>query len=258
MILGKNTKIQNATFLSSVDENPGFYADNILTPDSGELYAVTEGTVILTIDFDTITAQYLALFNVTIETGIQIELYDTGTAATIATYNYTTANLCGYISKNLLVDNTDEAATDFDRIIITSNGASSDFITSIGFLWAGDVLDFGCIETIQPSDNNADGVTISRANTPDAQKRYKFQSFQVKTRKEIPFLTIRSNIRTIFEEGIGTPRPMWFPYETAFFGDINLFYGILPVNKASYDPFYIKDNNSTFKSQITIELQEVQ
>lgn len=257
MKIGKNSKLTDLTisYVSSVDEDSGMYANNITDPDSLNVYQVTEGTVALSMVLPAvIKAELICLFNVTIEDDITINLIDTSGPTTISTITVNVDDLPGFEFKNVLFANT-APAVNFDKIEIITNGTTPNFVTSIGFLWAGDLIDFGCSEALQPADNSNDSVTLTRTNRPDAQNRYLYQSYQITTSKRWTFSQLQGKMRELFTLGIGTARPVIL--DEPMFNPTNLLYGILDAGTVKYDQIYIDDAVNKHNSQTTIGINEV-
>jgi len=255
MKIGKANKLldANLTYVSTVEETPGMTAVNLINPDTGAVCQYINGAGMVTIESDAdIQAEYIAIFNVNIQTSLKLELYDGSTL--IFTQTLTAAQLPGLGSKNALFANP-APTTDFNKIVLTTAGASPTFETVFGYIYAFDSIDFGCAENIQVADNTNDSVTISRTNRPDTQKRYLFQSYQITTRKNTPFAELQGKIREIFSLGIGSARPVIF--DEPMFNPVNLVYGILDAGAAKYDVFPIKDADGDYKSQTTVGIQEV-
>lgn len=152
----------------------------------------------------------------------------------------------GFEYSNYFIDNLSNAI--FDKIEITNCGSTTAYL---GYVWAGDWIDFGCAEAISPVDESSDNVTINRANRPIPEERYLFQSFQVTTIKTTEINTLRSKVRQILVTGFASPRP-WLISE--IYSTPEIMYGILESGKVGYNIYEI---DTTKKSNITIGVREV-
>jgi hypothetical protein len=233
MKTGIEQLITNPTYISGVVPNVGFEAENLLDPDSLHLWQMTQGTGTLVIEHDSITAEIICLFNCNIETSVTIKTWAVyGVGAATNTVVLTPAMYTGFTYMNLYAELSD-TTTPFTAIELIFAGATPTFLTSLGHIWACDLIDWDCEEKIQPVDESTDSVQITRTNRSDANRRYNLQAYDITLKKENDFETIRNNIRTIMETGYGTPRPIIM--DAPFFPADELLYGIFDSGKVKYD-----------------------
>jgi hypothetical protein len=256
MKTGIEQLIENASYTSSVTPNVGFEAENILDPDSLHLWQMTQGAGTLVIEHDSITADILCLFNCNIETNVTIKtwtVYSTGSITN--TVVLTPSDYTGFEFDNLLAELTD-TTTAFTAIELIFTGATSSFLTSVGYLWGGDLINFGCAEKVQSGDESADDIQITRSNRPDPNERYNFQTYDVTLKKENDYDTLRSNMRQILTTGYGTSRP--YIMNEPFLLTQELLLGILDSGKIKYDIIELAGVDSGgYIAQTTIGIREV-
>jgi hypothetical protein len=245
----------NTTLTSTITAEAGKDEENILDEDSLYIWEVEEGAVTLTAEFDSaIDVDLIGIFNVTCQTSVQIIAYSTYPGTVAATKTVTTANLGGLDLKCTFLEL--DSTTSIDAVEIVTVGATSTFLTSVGYLWVGEVIDFGCLEAMKPNDSSADNVTITRANQPDVKEVYNFQSYDVTVKKDTPFFALRdTKIRTIFDNGgYGQKRPFLFN-DGPFDGYEEILLGIFDAPKFSPDVIYF--DVSDWQGQITLGIREV-
>lgn len=142
--------------------------------------------------------------------------------------------------------------------IIRPNGDGTGFM-QIGYIWAGKYSDFDFIEKVQPFDVSDDTISLTRANTTQQRKSYKYQQYTLTTRKGVSFKDIRALMRLILHDGYGRPRP-WILTDGLFSeNDPEAFIGILDSGKVGYDAIYISpvdDEDGPITAQVTIGLRE--
>ena len=251
MKAGLVTKILSPIVTSSVVPVAGFPAVNVMTDDTLQLWKVIQGTVTLLVTFTPAAVQAICLFNCNVEHDITITCYSAYPGVVHETLTLDHADLCGFESRNVLFELVD-TATPIEAIKIVTNGGTPTFQTYAGYLWAGDFIDFGCAENIQPSDESKDEVTVTRANAPDSKDVFKKQSYAITIKKENDFNDLRDDIREILTAGYGVPRP-WIINEP-FLDDHEVFLGIMDSGKVKYD---VIKTSTEFISQATIGLLEV-
>lgn len=275
MKIGKSQQLTTATFTSTPSENSGKEAENILDSNTLKVWGVTGADATLLVQIPTITFDTIALFNLTIRTSITINLYSDYPGSLIQTETIIASDFIGNESKNLFIDVDaipqgnadgfilgeyilDEYIVDgrgnisINYIEIICAGNLSNFQTSIGYLWLGDLIDFGCAEKIQPFDQSQDDVTVTRGNNPDVNERYDIQAYNVTLKKENDYETLRGNIRLILSDGFGTPRP--YIIDEPFLSVDEVLLGIMDSGKVGYD---IISTDSGFIAQTTIGIREV-
>lgn len=256
MKTGKINKILNdiVSFTPSVTNVSGFPETNIIDSNSLKLWKVTQGTVTLVLQFATgFTADMVALFNVQFETSVKITTYSAYPATPIENTTFTTTT--GLEFQNVLYELTNTTTT-IVAIKLEFSGATSSFSTFCGYLWAGDVIDFGCAENIQPTDNTADQLSITRTNRADVNEEFDFQSYDVTLKKIVEYETLRGDIREIINDGVYKARP--FILQDGFLVNTELLFGIFDAPTVKYDLFYMGDElPNDYKSQTTIGIREV-
>jgi hypothetical protein len=258
MKIGKIQKLENVTLTSTVLNVTGFAETNIIDPNTLNLWKVEEGDVTLTIEHDSITADVICLFNVDLETSVQIKTYSAYPGTVIETKTILAAELITSLeSKNALFELTD-TSTSIVAIDLVFSGPTSTYETFTGFIWVGEIVNFGCSEAMQeamqPTDNSNDNVNITRANVSDSKEEYSFQNYDLTLKKENDFLTLRTNMRSILESGYGLPRP--YIIDEPYFADPEVIYGILDSGKVAYDLFFTSKTAGTYIAQVTLGIRE--
>jgi hypothetical protein len=251
--VGKLTKISGESFSSTVTAESGFDETNITNENSRKKWKVKNGAVTLNIQFTGTTAECICLFNCNIKTDITIKTYSSYPSTVIETKTITVSQLTGFQSKNALFELTDTSTT-IVAIDLVFTSTDTAFYTSVGYLWMGDLIDFGCVENMQPVDDSDDQATVTRAGTTDVKRRYNFQEYSVTLKKENVYETIRAVWRTILTDGFGTKRP--FIIDESFLTSSELLLGIFDSPKAGYDienQFSSTDN----LTQFTFGIREV-
>jgi hypothetical protein len=282
MKIGKINKIiDNVDSINATETgDPGFNVTNIINPNSLEKWQSSFASATIQINLTAgITAETISLFNIVINGTIQVK---TITSADVITNSITfdSADLAGLQNKHLLFNLT-EKTTPFDKIQIileTENTAQEQGVGyfahgygsvgygvtktivasgefSIGYVWAGDNINFGCAENMQPIDNTNDIINITRSNVPDTQVVYDYQNFNVTLKKENDFITLRENIRFFIDNGIGQPRP--FILDEPYYPNPEVIYGIFDATKFGYDVIYAPGDTGDFIAQTTIGIREV-
>lgn len=280
MKIGIENKI-SGTVTATATPSTGFEAENVLNSDTKQIYEVNESTTLTITLADVITADALFLFNVNFTGAFTIRLFNGSEKVFDQSFQLTQLDgleslniyqpliipltqtdgrflsdgkpLTSFTTDGLVLTNDLRVSTSrfFNKIQIINNGV----FTSIGYVWAGDLINFDCFEEIQLKDSSNDGVTISRTNKPDTQRSYLFREYQLTTKKDVPLNTIRRNVRNILSTGYGNPRPILFDEDC--FDPSEVVYGIFDSGSVQYDRFFINDSDGTFKSQITIGIREV-
>lgn len=243
-------KASDATASSAVLAKSGEPASNVLLRDSGRTYAVN-GNLDLTVDdLGGIETDFIALFNVFFDVDMTMTLYDS-LGGFIESVTFTPSDWTGFESNNLIYEPT-TSPLDLKSINITTTGATVD--KYIGYIWVGDFIDFGCEEAIQPFTNSNDKVTITRANTPDVNAGYEFDTFNITTNKNSDYKVLRDKFRLVFVDGFGRARPFYFD-NVPFDGE--LVFGNLDAPRVGYDFFYNKTSPTGYDAQATIGVREV-
>lgn len=280
MKIGKLTELSNVTFTSSVTANSGKVETNLLDNNTLKIWEVTQADATLLLQFDPIDIDMIGLFNLNIRGSVTINAYTDHPGQIQNTKTITNLELVGLESKNTFIEltslfpdsNSDFILDDFildDKILggaldpgisaieIIFKGGSPGFNTSMGYIWAGDLIDFGCAEKIQPFDQSQDDITVTRGNQPDANSRFNLQNYNVTIKKENEVETLRDNMREILATGFGTPRP--FLFDEPFFPSTEIMLGILDSGKIGYDviEFGSDGSDNTYGLQTTIGPREV-
>jgi len=236
---------------TTISADIGAFANNIVDNDSLKVFAAAGDNITITITLDsTISAEGFAFFNVEFEDDLILRTYDSGSVL-IESKTFTSSDVSGFQYNNLVYETT--SATAIKSIEIEFDGTSTDFENVLGYFWCGDWIDFECLETYQAKDNSNDSVTITRVNGVQFQSEYKYQTYNVTTRKTVEFLTLRSNMRTIMLDGYANKRPFYFDIEPVINGEVLL--GILDAPASQYDNFDIDSNYE--KAQTTLGIREV-
>lgn len=235
MKVGGLTKLDNVTFTSTVTANAGFEEDNIIDNDTLHLWQVTEGTVSLTLSCDSISANSLGLFNINIEDEIRI-IIKNSSAVTLydSTSDIDTTKLNGIDKKHYILE-FGSSLSDIVSIELTTNGATSSFLTSIGYISVFDITDWGCVEALQPFDLSADTATIVRTGSSDTKREYITRRYNIGTTKTNQFSTTQGYVRDVLQTGYATKRPFLiadFPYPTT---SPEMFLGIFDSGTFGYD-----------------------
>lgn len=258
MKFGKSQKLEesNITFTSSETPISGKEAVNIIDPDSLNTYAVVEGAANLIIDLTTPLAMaFIGLFNVTIETDITIDIYTTFPGTPSQSKTITAAQLRGLEYLSTFMEIADTAST-ISAIVLTWTGGTPTFQTSIGTIWTGDIVDLDCVESIIYNEISADDAGVSRANVPDAQRRYNYREIKFTTPKETIFETHREKMRFLLSTGVGTPRPWLIESSKEGFIDADeVIYSIMDSSKIPLGP--IEADGGVFFGQSTIGFREI-
>lgn len=239
---------------SSSVEVDGKEASNILVNDSLNVYASTGNFDVTIFNVGSISLDIIALVNVYFDETLVIELYD---AANILLYSqsFTPADMSGFEIKYIYME-VPATVEYINRIRVYSLGGDDYTEKYIGYIWAGLLIDFGCIESCQPQSISNDSVQISRTDHPDINESYLYREIDVTTRKEVPFKSIRTAVEAILTDGYGKGRP-WILDEDVFDGE--MIYAMLDSGKVKYDTKYTAQplNGSNWITQITIGLREV-
>lgn len=256
MRIGDLTKLDNVTFdpAPTVVQEAGFDPENIIDPNSLKKWKVQNGAVTLTLQFDSITADAVCLFNCNIETSVELKTYSTYPGVVEDSITLTTSDLTGFTSLNALFELT-KPTTAIEAIELIFLSADPSFFTSVGFIWVGELLDFECGKALQNFDDSEDEVTVTRANTVSVKTRYNFQEFNITTPVEEEFVDVQTRFRTILNGGYGTRRPYIFdepPYDTKN----ELIYGIMESARVGYDIQFNSKNTERF-TNATIKIREV-
>jgi len=235
MKVGKLSKlsIENTTITSSEDSLSGFGDVNLLNEQSLELWKVQEGSVTVTLEFSSISIDAICLFNVTIENDITVKTYNSSLVETNSIILNKT-DLVGIVIKNGYCELTNKS--DIVKIEIITNGATSTFNTSMGYIWAGELHDFNDLEALVPTDNGADDVIITRANSTSTQQKYNSQSFKFTTNKNNLFSDLQTKIREILVNG-GYSKKRPFIFKDCVYESENLILGIFDSGAFQYDLF---------------------
>ena len=253
MKFGIEDKLENVVFTESDPAEAGQGPENILDDDTLNIWKVIDSNVTLVLEFDEINADLIGLFNVTFETDLTVNIWDNyPTGSVIETKTITTTNGLYYQNAFMEIATT----SNFKAIELIFSGSTSTFETQAGFIWVGDVIDLGCAEELQPFDESADDATVQRANGVDTNPRFPFQEFNLTTDKDVPFLTLRSNMRRLIDTGYTTKRPYLFD-EPIYEGNPEIVLGILDAGRVGYDTFPISDTSSEYKAQVSIGIREV-
>lgn len=255
MIAGIENKIKStnvSSVTSSVTPVSGKGADKIITKDALEIWQIIQGAGTVTIDFTTaITAELICLFNVICETSVKIETFDAGLVS-IESKTVLTAGLTGLDILNTYFKLT--STTPIKRIVLTYAGATSSFETSTGSIWAGDIVDFGCLKSLIPRDTAADSSTITRGQLGSIKEEYNYQDYDFTTRIDLAFMTFRDDvIRPLVRAGFLKPRPFIFDVEPYFTTPETLLAGF-DAGRIQYD---VIDDAGIYPGQATLGILEV-
>lgn len=240
----------------------------------------TSATIQVVLD-EAITSEIICLFNICVTGTVEVKTL-TELGVVTNTHLFTSVNTIGIENKHLLAELSNKT-TPYKIIQITVNttpatelynqgvaygvhgfgsvGFGVTYLDSIdsncflGYLWAGDTIDFGCVENMQPFDNTSDIVNITRSNVPDVQRSYKYQTFNITLKKPNRFITLRDNIRYFINDGIGKARP--FLFDEPCYDSTELVYGIFDATRFGYDIFYAPIESGDFIAQATIGVREV-
>jgi hypothetical protein len=257
-----------ATIACSVAPQSGNEAINILDNYLLSVYKVLalSGTVTITLG----TAKYLplvTLHNIEFTTSCNVSLYsatdtlvysETKTSTGISGFDYDSLVFLNGASGNY---NGDEIktfnTTPVKKIIISFVNASASDIFLLGYIFGGDITEFGCAEKIQPTDSSAETVTITESNVASVKNDFKYQAISITTSKNRDFITqFRPAVRNIFDTGYGTARPWVFcPPEMGYLIP-ETFLGILDSANLKYDLTMLSDNTKCL-GQATIGIREV-
>lgn len=287
MKIGKQNKLDdNILTLSTTTATPepGFDLENILNKNTLKIWksSGTEGATIEIELTEPITATTICLINVNLTDVFEIRTYTAGNMVTNS-IQVPFENANGLEYKNMLyqLTNTTDA---FNRIQIILRGSTGGFnqgvgyfahgygsvgfgVTgfdmseskqlSLGYIWCGDVIDFGCAESLQPFDNTNDDTNITRTNNPDTKEEYDYQAYNVTLKKENDFNTLRENIRILMKDGLTKGRP--FIIDEPYFVIPEVLYGIFDATRIGYDPFLTNTNAepNNFIAQATFGIREV-
>jgi hypothetical protein len=242
----------SVTITSSVSSVTGEGPNNILTQDTRQAYRVTQGTTELVIEFGAATVvQFIGLFNCTIEDDVVVKTYTTYPGVVTNTKTINISELNGLDSLNGFLLLTDKTA--ITHISITTNGTTGSFKTSFGYVWAGNLIDLGCAEALQPSDEAYDEGTVTRAGGIAARRKYNARDYSLTTEKEVSLDTLRSNIRNVITTGYATPRP-WIVLDGTFLTE-EIVLGITDSGRFVYDKFIL--SKTEINAQTTFKVQEV-
>jgi hypothetical protein len=239
---------------SSSVEVEGKEAANILVDDSLNVYA-SQGNFDVTIfNVGSISLDVIALVNVYFDEQLVIELYD---AANIMLYSqtFTPADMSGFEIKYIYME-VPATVEYINKIRVYSLGGDDYTEKYIGYIWAGLLIDFGCIESCQPMSMSNDAVQISRTDHPDINESYLYRELDLTIKKETEFKSARTAVESILTDGYGKGRP-WILDEDLFDGE--MIFAMLDSGKVKYDVKYTaqKLNGSNWITQFTIGLREV-
>ena len=276
MKIGKLTQLDNVTFTTSTAVVPGKEAVNMLNNDVLNIFQFTGADGSVLIEFDPIKVEKISLHNIKARSAVTIDLYQSYPEKLLSSTVILASRFTGLfvdgtfsdvgtaggqgegfilgefiLNEFILAGNVSDTIS---AITLTFSGGDPGFLSSCGYIWAGDFHDFGCAEKIQPSDQSNDSVTISRTNHPDINDSYEFQSFNVTYKKDRLFSDLRPQMRDILLTGFGTPRPIIFD-EPMFPDAPEILLGILDAPKVGYD--IIETSVTDPNSQITIGIREV-
>jgi len=255
MKIGKNTLITvaNTTVTESATAELNRDAENLLDPNSLVLWQVEGASETALYEFaPPIAPDMVALFNIEVDSAIQIDVYSAYPGTISDTVTVTTANLRGLDAYNIYLDVT-AATIEAIKITVTGTGATS--LSSAGWLWAGEVINFGCAEEMQPFDHANDAATITRSNAVDTNPSYLYQTYNITLKKEAGYEELRTKTRALLVEGYTVPRP--YLINEPFLTTPEILLGILDSGKIGYDAFYMKDETGEdFAAQVTIGIRE--
>lgn len=237
------TNCINNSVVVATSSASGYVANNIKEPGIKKWKSLI-ANVTVTATFTDQNIKMVALCN-TDFTNLTINLKKNGSL--VLTSNFTSTDIEGFQQKYLLWDLL--GSYNVDEIVLIFSGT---IIPQIGYLYASDYVDFGCIEKIQPFDNSSDSSTVSRANTVTSNELEKFQSFNITLSKNNDLGSLRSYIRPILLEGFSTPR-VWILQEQNLF-DNECVLAIMDSGKVGYDIF---QSGPDLLAQTTIGLREV-
>jgi len=255
MKTGLNTllDIDTITFIESEIADTGCDAEYLLDPNALRVWQVTGTGETLTLDFsdDAISPDAVCLFGIDVTSNITLDVYETYPGAVTDTVTVTAANLRGLASKNIYLPVT---TADIEAIKITLDTGGGAVTSSVGWIWAGEILDFDCVEKIQPFDVSNDDATVTRGNTVDINGSYLYQSFNVTLKKDAGFEELRAKVRQILDAGYATPRP--YLIDEPYLTEDEVVLGILDSGKIGYDLFPVKKDSEDYTAQITIGIRE--
>jgi hypothetical protein len=234
-------------------EVAGKEASNLLIDDILRVYASIGNFDATVFGIGGQTIYFVAVMNVYFDSGMTVELYNAA-GAILYTESCTTADWSGFENKNVYCEITAGVAN-VDRIRIYSTGGDDYIEKWAGYIWAGSLIDFGCIASCKPMSMSNDSVQISRTNHPDVNESYLYRDMDITTRKEIDFKTARGYAEQILTDGYGKGRP-WILDEDMFGGECH--FANLDSNKIALNPFNFSSKPGQVKSaQFTIGLREV-
>jgi hypothetical protein len=239
---------------SSSIEVAGKEAANILVDDSLNVYASIGNFDVTVFNVGDISLDVIALMNVYFDESLVIELYD---AANILIYSetFSPADMSGFEFKGIYME-VPATVEYINKIRVYSLGGDDYTEKYIGYIWAGLLIDFGCIESCQPQSNSNDSIQVSRTDHPDINESYLYRELDVTVRKEIEFKSARAAVEAILTDGYGKGRP-WILDEDLFDGE--MIFAIMDSGKVKYNVKYTaqKINGSNWITQFTIGLREV-
>ena len=225
----------------------------------------------LTLTFSLTSLDFLALFNYTgteatikiyrypistdfVDIGYMYDLfiydndlaYTNGIIDTVVVNNgITTNDATGFAYSNYLIDISGNCF----KIEITNTGSTTAFL---GLAFAGEWINFDCVEAFQPFDNSNDDVMISRTNKPLVDESYLYQSFSATLKKENDLEDLKTKMRKILDTGYATSRP--FLIDEDFYTVAELMLGILNGGRIGYDIYKTGDG---YIAQTSFEVREV-
>ena len=275
----ENKLIGNTSKLSSTpDADTGFPNINIIDSDTKEIWQTTGSNIVFTMTFAPTTFDLICLFNVEFVGQLTLKTYDVAGGTATNTVEFTDTDLKGLQYKYLSSEMTDKTTrVTYIEISISNSAAYSqgfifnsivynsytygttfyvDSPASIGYIWAGDVVDFGCLEAIQSSDISTDDVRIGRANNPDSQERFDYEQHDITIGKNdnLTLDILKTKMRSILYTGYGTPRPFFFDTEPFLAGET--VFAILDSGKISYDRIDLNGSGDNL-AQATLGIREV-
>jgi len=283
MKIGKVNKILDnvENIFSSESGDIGSEITNILDNNTLKKWEASFSQATIQIELtQAITADIISLFNICITGTVELKTLDASDVV-IDTFLFNESDAMGLQNTHLLAETTSSTPIKKLQLVISTSASDADFnqgvtygahgfftvgygvtgvVTSdapcfLGYIWAGDITEFGCAENLQPFDNTGDRTTITRSNVPDTQEVYDYQTFNVTTNKDSPFLTLRDNFRFFMNDGLGEPRP--FIFDEPYYTSPELVYGVFDATRIGYDVIYAPEGTTDRVAQATIGVREV-
>ena len=252
MKIGLVNNALGGTASSSVLSVSGKGAENVLNKDTGRVHAVAGNMDLMIDDIGGVNAEIVCLFNVYFDDEMTVKLYDIYDNL-ISQMTFTESDWTGWKRKNILYYPTGVSG-DLDKIVITTTGAVSN--QYIGYVWAGDWIDFSCLKVTQPFSKSADSITITGSNRPVENQSFRFRTFNITTDNLQDFIDeVRPNMELILDDGFGKGRPFYFD-DPPYNGE--LYFANLDSPNIGFDLIEMRENGSiVHKGQFSAGVREV-